>query len=299
MTLLSPSASAARLMKVSTMRSFASSPRFRLAALGVLLTGLTGPAAADTPRPAADAPLQAAPGVTALSGRVMSVEGEPLVNVALRDGTVGTRTDAQGRFLLTRVPPGLSVLTIDGRHASGDGKTDYGLFEIRVTAAAGGTTVLPYTSYLPKIDHAHDVTIPSPTTAEVVVTSAVLPGLELHIPAGSVLTDTDGKKVTRIGITPFPLDRTPFPMPGHLEVPVHFTVQPGGATVTGIDGQPRGIRVYYPNLTHQMPQARANLYEYDPFRNGWTQYGAGTVSADGRQIIPDAASQLSDLTGAM
>src|ERR1700735_5768951 len=97
-------------------------------------------------------------------------------------------TDAEGRFLSARVPAGVSVLTLVGRHASADGKTDYGLFEMQVTAVAGQTTALPFTSYLPQIDHAHDVAIASPPTSAVVIKSATIPGVELHLLSGGIIT---------------------------------------------------------------------------------------------------------------
>jgi len=43
-----------------------------------------------------------------------------------------------------------------------------------------------------------------------VISTPAIPGLELVIPAGAIVTGPDGKLVTRIGITPLPLDRTPF-----------------------------------------------------------------------------------------
>jgi hypothetical protein len=111
------------------MRQLESLPRFRRAALGLLpiaaLFGGSGYAA--SPGPVDPAPTTAPAGVTALSGQVMSVDGQPLVNVALRDGPGGTRTDAACHFLLQKLRAGISVLTIDGRHAGADGKTDYGV----------------------------------------------------------------------------------------------------------------------------------------------------------------------------
>jgi len=258
-----------------------------------LVAGLPGSGMAD-PNPAfSDTAL------TALSGQVMTADGQPLVNVAVRDGHAGTRTDAQGRFLIAKVPAGVSVLTLDGRHASADGKTDYGLFEMQVTAVAGQTTALPFTSYLPQIDHAHDVAIASPTTSAVVIKSATIPGLELHIPSGAIITDTDGQPVTKIGITQMPVDRTPFPMSRSIDVPLHFTIQPGGATITGVNGTSVGVQIYYPNYQHALPGARVTFHSYDPFKSGWARSGAGTVSADGSQIIPDKDTLIHDLTGAI
>lgn len=54
--------------------------------------------------------LAATPGVTALVGQVMTTDGQPLANVALRDGGAGTRTNEKGEFLLENL---LSPFTMD------------------------------------------------------------------------------------------------------------------------------------------------------------------------------------------
>jgi hypothetical protein len=46
-----------------------------------------------------------------------------------------------------------------------------------------------------------------------VVSTPVIPGLELHLPAGTVITDEDHQIARTVSITPIPLDRTPFPLP--------------------------------------------------------------------------------------
>jgi RHS repeat-associated protein len=291
----------------STMRQPLILKALRSAALALLaLAALPGSGLAKLPgpmhfrdQPETASPLAAQAGVTAVTGRVLSNDGHPLANVALRDGGVGTRTNDQGWFLIEGVKPGLSILTIDGRHADRDGKTDFGLFEAQIEAKQGQTVSLGYTSYLPKIDHAHEVSFPSPTTSEVVVKAFGVPGLELHIPKGAIITDTDGKVVTKIGITAIPIDKAPFPLPKDAEVPVYFTAQPGGATITSADGSWLGFQVYYPNYRHELPKARGAFYRYDPFGNGWETYGYGQVSADGTQVVPDATTRIYDLTGAM
>jgi RHS repeat-associated protein len=238
----------------------------------------------------------AAPGVTALSGRVLSTSGAPLAGVVVRDHGRRTVTDRDGNFLLPGLPDGRSVLVIDGRHSGSGGKTDYGYYEVGVEAASGVTTRLPFTSYLPKIDHAHEVAIISPTKAEVVVKTPAFPGLELHIPKGAILTDPDGKPVTRVGLTPIPIDRTPFPIPPDRKMPVYFTIQPGGATIIGADGTWLGAQVWYPNATHALPGARAAFSHYDPDRGVWEHYGEGVVTADGGQVKPDPGTRLYEFT---
>jgi RHS repeat-associated protein len=277
--------------KASAMRFAAVSSLCSLALAALLLCG---------PAPAAQAAPDTAPaGVTALSGQVMSNDGHPLANVALRDGIAGTRTDGEGRFLLQKLPAGASVLTIDGHHAGADGQSDYGLFEVRVEAVAGRTTALGFTSYLPKIDHEHEVAIDYPTTSDVVVKCATIDGLELHVPKGAYVTGPDGQPVKKLSITAIPVDRPPYPLPPNVEVPVYFTAQDGGATITGVDGQWLGAQVYYPNYHHELPKARLAFWRYDPFQDGWAIYGQGKVSADGRQVIPDPGTRIYDLTGAM
>ena len=98
------------------------------------------------------APLQAPPGVTALSGQVLQLNGRPLAGVVLELDGQRTRSDATGRFLLRDLPAaGARVLVIDGRPASRAGAA-YGEFEVSVEVAAGRTAVLSYTIWMPKID---------------------------------------------------------------------------------------------------------------------------------------------------
>jgi len=239
------------------------------------------------------APLQAAPGETALAGQVLMLRGQPLADVTLRIGTNTTKTDSSGRFLLTSINAGHQVLIIDGRTASTVGKV-YGTFRAGVEITAKKTSVLPFTIWMPRLDMGHAVTIASPTTNEVVITNPLIPGLELHLPADTVIRDLDGKAVTEISITPVPTDRPPFPLPPGFNVPVFASIQPGGARVI-----PPRARLIYPNYTNERPGAGINFWNYDPEGKGWYIYGKGTVSADGRQIIPDPGVVIYEFTGIM
>ncbi|HEU5319772.1 MAG TPA: kelch repeat-containing protein, partial [Methylomirabilota bacterium] len=156
-------------------------------------------------------PLQAPPGVTALAGQVLRLNGQPLAEVTLQIGARSTRTDRSGRFLLTDIPAGYPVLIMDGSTANRPGRT-YGIFDYRVRTTAGQTTVLPFTIWMPLLDTAHAVALPVPTPAEVVVTSPRLPGLEVRIPAGVVL-QTAGGPLRWMALTEIPVDRPPYPLP--------------------------------------------------------------------------------------
>ncbi|MFF4418363.1 RHS repeat-associated core domain-containing protein [Streptosporangium sp. NPDC001559] len=239
------------------------------------------------------APLKAPAGVTALSGVIRTIDGKPLSKVSAGVGRARTTTDDKGRFLLANLPAGTSTLDVEGATASTRGHR-YGFYSVKVDLVAGQTTVLPYTIWMQRLDTEHMVRFDSPTKKEVVLTTPKIPGLEVHIPAGSVIRDKAGKVVTELGITPIPIDRPPFPLPPNGIVPVYFTVQPGGTFVF-----PDGARVVYPNYTKLPPGHTVDFWNYDPERRGWHVYGHGKVSEDGRQVVPDPGTKVWSFYGGM
>lgn len=245
-------------------------------------------------------PLQAAPGETALAGQVLKLNGWPLERVTLEMDGKEVRTDGTGRFLIQGLSPGHHVLWIEGSTANRAGAT-YGTYEVGVTIQAGKTNILNYTIWMTKLDTAHVVNIPSPTKEETVVTNPNLPGLELHIPAGTVITDRYGKVVHQVGITPVPLAQPPFPLPAGVEVPIYFTVQPGGAylKVLSPGNGPKGAQLFYPNAFHAGPGTPFNFWNYDAEVRGWYIYGHGVISSDGQRAIPNPNVAIYEFTGAM
>src|SRR6266496_236230 len=240
--------------------------------------------------------LYAPAGVTAVSGLVLALNGKPLPNVTLQIGTNRTRTDGTGRFLLVNVPAGHQVLIIDGTSANTPLKR-YGVFENGIDIKKKQTNVLPYTIWIPMLDMAHALKIPSPTKQETVITNPAIPGLEVHLPPGAVIYDRQGKIVTQVSITPIPTDRPPFPLPLGLQIPTYFTVQPGGAYIVAPNKQ--GARLIYPNYTHMVPGSRIGFWNYDPNVRGWYVYGKGTVNSGGTQAVPDPGVMVLEFTGAM
>jgi RHS repeat-associated protein len=238
-------------------------------------------------------PLMAPPGITAVAGHTLTLDGQPLARVTLRLEDRTAVSDDSGRFLLTGVPAGHHVLVVDGRSASSTRRA-FGVFEIGVDLAEGKTTALPATIWMPRLDTIHTERFASPTTGEVVLTTPRIPGLEVRVPAGSTIRDTDGKVVKELGITAIPVDRPPFPLPADVQVPIYFTVQPGGAYIF-----PEGARIIYPNYTHEAPGTRVNFWSYDPEAKGWHIYGKGTVTADANQVVPDPGVRVYAFTGAM
>jgi RHS repeat-associated protein len=245
--------------------------------------------------PWADAPLaRAADGATGLAGRALKLDGLPLAGVRVSiDGTTVTgQTGRDGRFLLSGASAGHHVLVVDGAPASHRGER-FGTFEIGVDLAAGRTTDLPATMWMTALDPAGDHRIASPTTRETVLRTPRIPGLEVRLAAGSVITDAAGRVVHRLNITQVPVDRPPFPLPAHVQVPLYFTVQPGRAYVS------KGAQLIYPNYAHLPAGQRVDFWNYDADKRGWYIYGKGTVTPDAKQVIPDKDVRVWEFTGAM
>ncbi|AMZ71426.1 MULTISPECIES: RHS repeat-associated core domain-containing protein [Pseudomonas] len=244
-------------------------------------------------------PLQAPLGVTALAGQVLLMNGKAAVGVKLKMGEQSAVTDATGRFLLSGIGTGNQTLRIDGSGANKPGR-QYGFFDDLVVIFENGKTQsLQYTIWLPRTDTQHAVSLPSPTTKEVTVTTPHIPGLALHIPKGTVIRDTNGAVVSSVSITPIPVDRTPFPLPTH-GIPVYFTIQPGSANLQAIDPSSfKAAQIIYPNYNSRPAGSAMDFWTYDPVYKGWYVYGEGLVSQNGKQVIPGDGVGVYEFTGAM
>ncbi|MGV9503901.1 RHS repeat-associated core domain-containing protein [Streptomyces sp. NPDC003642] len=243
--------------------------------------------------PKAPAALRAPPGSTAVTGHVLKLDGKPLAKVTVSVGKKIAKTDGQGRFVLSGINPEATTLVVDGASANSS-KRSYGRFDIRIRPVAGRSTVLGFPVWMTPLDTKHTVSFDTPAKSDVTLTTPQIPGLEVRIPKGSVVRDEHGKPVTELGITAIPVDRPPFPLPENSAVPVYFTVQPGGTYVF-----PKGAQIVYPNYTHEAPGTRVDFLAYDPERKGWHTYGHGTVTRDGKQVVPDAKTRVWAFHGAM
>ena len=224
------------------------------------------------------------PGV---SGVIRRLNGLALPGVTVGIGTHVTHTDAQGRFLLTGVPTGAQELKVDGRGVWMGGR-HYTEHYLHVDIADDSVTPLPDPIYLPRVNPTTEVSISSPADHDIVLTHPAMPGLEVRIPKGAVLRERDGTVVTKVSLTPIPVDRAPYPAPTPFSV--YFTLQPGGAYV---DGDPsKAIKIIYPNYPKFAPGAAVDFWNYDLNAGGWQIYGHGRVTAQGKQILADESVGL-------
>jgi YD repeat-containing protein len=131
---------------------------------------------------------------------------------------------------------------------------EYGQFVAGVDVTTGQLNQLSYTMYLPQISERDKVRIASPLAHDTVIANPDIPGLEVRLPAGTVVRDRKGRIVTELALVPTPVDRAPVPLPANL--PVFATLEPGKT---------------------------ADFLQYTP-DEGWRVYGKGQVTADGSQI---------------
>jgi len=228
------------------------------------------------------AALKAPANQTAVAGQVLRLNGLPLAGASISAGTRSTTTDGQGRFLLGGVPAGPIELKVDGTGVINNGR-HYTAHYLPVMVKQGTTSVLPNPIYLVRVDPASEVPISSPADHEIVLTHPSMPGLEVRIPKGAVIRDPDGKVVTKISITPIPIDRAPSPVPAPFAV--YFTLQPAGAWVDG--DATKGVKVIYPNYQSAAAGTVFNFWNDAISEQGWHVYGHGKVSPDQTQILPD------------
>jgi RHS repeat-associated protein len=233
-------------------------------------------------------------GTTALTGQTLKLDGTPLasVTVSIENTNVAAHTDQTGRFVLSGLPSGEQVLVVEGASADNP-HASYGRFAIRVDLRKGRINRVGYTIWMPALDEKHAFRLPSPTRIETTLKTPDIPGLEIKIPAGTVIRDSAGKRVRELTITSVPVDRPPFPLPLGSQIPLYFTIQPGGAYLS------KAAEIIYPNYTHLPRGQRVPFWNYDPDDRGWFIYGQGTVARDSRHIVPDSGVRIWEFSGAM
>jgi RHS repeat-associated protein len=228
-------------------------------------------------------------GATILSGQVRDEDDKPVKNALVKLGILQVITDDGGNFLMQNPPVGADqLLFIDGGPASTPGRS-LPIVPYKVTIVAGQNNTLGFIPRLHFQKTTGFVDI-SNSAVERVVTDPELPGFMMTIPTGATITGWDGQPNTKVSVRRVPIDRTPLPpVPADSIAPVvymDFFDKPGGGTPS------EPIPITYPNDLGVPPGTQVELWYYDEAPDGtrpnqWAQYGTGTVSADGSQVIPD------------
>jgi RHS repeat-associated protein len=230
-----------------------------------------------------------AAGVTSLTGQVLDEEDQPVNGALAKLGTLQVATDDAGNFLLLNPPVGTDQqFFIDGDPASTPTKS-FPIVPYKVTIVAGQTNTLGFVPHLHFQKTTGLVDIAN-SAVQRIVTDPAIPGLQMTFPAGATITGWDNQPNTQISVRQVPLDRIPIPpLPGNLvgvTAYMDYFGKPGGGTPS------EPIPITFPNDLGVPPGTQVELWYYDEAPDGsrpnqMAQYGTGTVSANGSQIVPD------------
>lgn len=228
-------------------------------------------------------------GATSLSGQVRDEDDKPVKGALVKLEALQVATDDGGNFLIQNAPVGADQLFfIDGGPASTP-QHNLPIIPYKVTIVAGVANQLNFIPHLHFQKTTGMVNIAN-SSIERLVTDPEIPDFQLRIPAGATITGWDGQPNTQISVRQVPSDRTPLPpLPADKISPflyMDYFGKPGGGTPS------EPIPVTLPNDLNVPPGTQAELWYFDEAPDGsrpnqWAQYGTGTVSADGNQIVPD------------
>lgn len=198
-----------------------------------------------------------------------------------------TVTDAAGNFALTDLPAacaGDQMVRFDGTLATSPPGV-YAAVDKLMTLTVGDAFSMPVPIHLPRITSSEVALVRQNHPTAQTLTFQTIPDLIVTVPAGAFLTMPDGTRPDPFPLlaVQVPIDRLPGPMPPSSSTLVPFIVafQPARAEAS----QP--MAVHFPNAIGTPPGTSVTLITLDPTRGIMVPYGTGTISADGRQVVPN------------
>jgi len=239
----------------------------------------------------------AASGVTGVKGRFVTPENQGIAGIIVRADTgqnpqPQTTTDAAGNFQLAGLPAGPVTLRFDATPAN----PLYPIWPYTATLFANQLTVFPdWTMQPPPPDE--NFSPINNAAQDQIIRDARYPGLEIKLPAGVTITGWDGVVKTRIAVERYDPDKigvSPPPIPTRSVFQLYF-----GTPMGGIPSAP--IPITFPNDVGLNPGERTNIWYYDGSPMGgsgeWKIAGQGTVSADGKVVVPDVNAGIPRFCG--
>ena len=222
----------------------------------------------------------------------------PLASVTVtmlgKDGNGGstgcmgsTVSDAAGNFALTNLPAncvGKQLIGFDGLTVTSPlGK--YAGVNLVYQMQLGQVTASPVLVHLPRIDDEETFYVEQNAPQDQSYSYTSVPGMSVTVYKNTILSMPDGSQPNPfplVGVQ-VPVDRLPDDKPPVPTMLSAFIVafQPANAHAS----QP--VAVYYPNTLQTRPGVNMTMMTLSPIRGAMVPYGTGTVSPDGRQIIPD------------
>jgi uncharacterized protein (TIGR03437 family) len=257
---------------------------------------------------------------TSISGIIQSTGSptsapSPLQNVTVRlAGTnITARTNPQGTFVLSDVPPGISLVEIDGattavappypaitlKVAAREDRDNQFAQPISLQQINGGSAILGTSmagangstaqlrSALSSLPYQRVKALPSSTGQLLPVARTLTISdreVALEVPFGAAVKFPDGKTSGQVQLTVLEGGRLPgITLPGGIYSPSIAQITPIGTRFSP------GVSLSFPNPEPERlpPGTRVGLYRYDPATGTFLRRGTATVSEDGSRISSD------------
>lgn len=234
-------------------------------------------------------------GRTVVSNAVQTPLAGVTINMLGQDGS-GNATgcsgqavsDAAGNFALTNLSAacvGAQLVRFNGATAIFPQGTYAGVDKF-YTLTLDQVTKPPVLVHLPRIDNADTVMVQQNAAVDQTFIFPNIPGLALTVYAGTVFTLENGSQPNPFPLTAveIPLDRLPGsngPTTPNSVLPFLVGFQPANTSVN------KPAAVFFPNTINNPAGKAVPLLTLDPTKGIMVNYGTGTISSDGTQIIPD------------
>lgn len=201
--------------------------------------------------------------------------------------TASATTDSSGNFDFPSLPNecgGSQLVEYDPSTITSPTGSFSGV-GISYVLTPGQVTTPGITVHLPRVDNAESVNVTQNSSNDQVFTFKSIPNLTIVVYAGTTFSLADGTHPD-----PFPLRVVEIPyedlpeqvQPDPTQNPVYaMSIEPFNSS----SSQP--VAVFYPNRSNAAPGTTMPLSSLNPVLGMMENYGTGTVSADGTQIIPD------------
>jgi RHS repeat-associated protein len=204
-------------------------------------------------------------------------------------GCTGSATsDGSGNFVLS----GLSASCAGGQLIQYDPSTvtsPAGTFSgvtLSYSLTSGQVTTPGIIVHLPRVNNAETFSVQQNASVDQTFASATIPGVTITVYAHTTFTLADGTSQPNpfpLSVVEIPIDRLPDKMPPDpTQDPVFaMSIEPFNSS----SSQP--VAVSYPNRSKLPPGTAMPLTSLNPTLGMMVNYGTGSISADGTQVVPN------------
>ncbi len=219
---------------------------------------------------------------TRVSGKVLRINGQPIVGMKVSIGPVQGLTKSDGSFLLDL---GNGTVASDTIKVHGDlygGSVKFPFIAEKLALLLKHdllkniNNVIDRPIYLITLDTANGKKIDP--TKDTLVTTAAIPGVGVMVKAGSLMNQQGSPFTGDLSITRVPIDRTPAALPPNLFPDMVVTIQPGEMVFT------TPAPMTFPNTAGWAPGTLMDLWSINPVTGQFDDAGDMRVSADGLKI---------------